>query len=789
VAWAQKYRVVVFAVAVPGAGIDDETRQAVGDNLPAMPEAGPEAHRKPVLSAEIAAGALSWTPSVSQGLAEGVDYAWCVGALDANGAWTWSELMRFRIDIGARQALGDNDQDGLKEKKEEPTAAAAASASMEKDTGGRDMPVDPASPMGTEGTYSTFYGTGAGANNSADSNANSFFGANAGYFNNTGYHNSFMGRWAGYSNSTGNRNTFLGYQAGYNNITHYNTFIGCMAGFSNTTGTENTFIADYSGYLNTSGGGNTFMGRSSGYNNTFGYDNTFIGKYAGFSNTTGYQNTVMGINAGYSNTTGNENTFMGINAGYSNTTGYENTFMGKNAGYSNTTGDSNTFLGMHAGYYNTEGIDNTFIGPYAGYRNTSSYNAFIGRSAGANTTTGDTNTFMGSWAGYSNTTGYRNTFMGSWAGYSTTTGYGNTNMGIESGYYNTTGYGNTFLGLRAGYLNQIGSNNVFLGFHAGYNETGSNMLYIDNSDTSSPLIYGDFSTDLLKVNGALHVTGGFSLDSGATSISSSEINILDGKTLATGAAGNKMLVTKGYVDESDDVGGGLTGSDMSEGYLCKWDDTNSRLVDSLLSETAGAVGINGKLGIGTAVPASNLDLRSTGSNNVLAVTRTDGATFKLSAMGASGQLGTVSSHPVNIMTSNVKRLTVAVSGNVGIGVTVPAYPLHMASGAHCTVGGVWTNASSLALKENIASLSPERAAAALQELRPVTYNYKAEKAEECVGFIAEEVPELVAQNDRKGLSPMDIVAVLTRVVQEQQEEISLLKARLSALERKATENK
>ena len=35
------------------------------------------------------------------------------------------------------------------------------------------------------------------------------------------------------------------------------------------------------------------------------------------------------------------------------------------------------------------------------------------------------------------------------------------------------------------------------------------------------------------------------------------------------------------------------------------------------------------------------------------------------------------------------------------------------------------------------------------------------------GFIAEEVPELISTKDRKGLSSMDIVAVLTKVVQEQ----------------------
>ena len=46
------------------------------------------------------------------------------------------------------------------------------------------------------------------------------------------------------------------------------------------------------------------------------------------------------------------------------------------------------------------------------------------------------------------------------------------------------------------------------------------------------------------------------------------------------------------------------------------------------------------------------------------------------------------------------------------------------------------------------------------------YSYKADKDERHVGFIAEDVPDLVASKDRKSLSPMDITAVLTKVVQE-----------------------
>jgi hypothetical protein len=107
----------------------------------------------------------------------------------------------------------------------------------------------------------------------------------------------------------------------------------------------------------------------------------------------------------------------------------------------------------------------------------------------------------------------------------------------------------------------------------------------------------------------------------------------------------------------------------------------------------------------------------------------------------------------------------------------------MASGAYVTTGGVWTNASSREYKDNIEVLSTEEALEAIKELSPVKFAYKKDMTEKHVGFIAEEVPELVSTKDRKGLSPMDIVAVLTKVVQEQQKIISTLSERVSELEK------
>ena len=118
-----------------------------------------------------------------------------------------------------------------------------------------------------------------------------------------------------------------------------------------------------------------------------------------------------------------------------------------------------------------------------------------------------------------------------------------------------------------------------------------------------------------------------------------------------------------------------------------------------------------------------------------------------------------------------QAFVVAASGYVGFGKWGPSYPLHMGSGAYVSSGGVWTNASSREYKTDIKQLTADKALDALTQLRPVEFTYKVDKEEKHLGFIAEDAPALVATKDRKGMSSMDVVAVLTKVVQEQQKTV------------------
>jgi hypothetical protein len=153
-------------------------------------------------------------------------------------------------------------------------------------------------------------------------------------------------------------------------------------------------------------------------------------------------------------------------------------------------------VGQGAGEYNI-GTWSTFIGAYAGRHNEGANNVIIGRSTGYYNTTGMENTFVGQGAGYSNETGNENTFVGQNSGYNNVGESQNTYIGMAAGN-NAHGGSNTYIGKSAGGMSS-GSNNVFIGYMAGYNEDNSNRLYINNTSSSPPLIYGQFTTGTVGI--------------------------------------------------------------------------------------------------------------------------------------------------------------------------------------------------------------------------------------------------------------------------------------------------
>ena len=183
-----------------------------------------------------------------------------------------------------------------------------------------------------------------------------------------------------------------------------------------------------------------------------------------------------------------------------------------------------------------------------------------------------------------------------------------------------------------------------------------------------------------------------------------------------------------------------------------------------------------KVGIGATDPQQRLEV-----NGSIQIHDQNSNLAGLMITQSAGETGYIMHNRASTLTigaGSIDRITIDRDGNVGIGVSRPDHPLEMASGAHVTAGGVWTNRSSRESKENIVVLSSGDAIAAVMALEPVSFNYRTEQGEGYVGFIAEDVPGLLASGDGKSLSTMDIVAALTKVVQEQQRRINKLEARL-----------
>lgn len=316
----------------------------------------------------------------------------------------------------------------------------------------------------TSGVFNIFVGHNAGQAN-INGGANVFVGKDCGLYNTEGTSNVFIGHEVGYLNTTGHRNVFIGSEAGWANETGlYNVFIGSEAGFSNETGNRNVFIGNETGLSNQGGQANVYIGDAAGRFGSYASWNVFVGYQSGY-NTTGTHNVFLGHSSGYSNTSGSSNNFIGQGAGYSNTTGTNNIFIGNDAGRENLSNSGNIFLGRNAGYHSTE-HGNTIIGHTAGeFLATGANNTFLGCHSGEERTGGDNNLILGGYANQKGGSGSFNTIIGNLAG-SEATGYGN----------------------------------VLLGYSAGWNEKGNNKLYIANSNTTTPLIWGDFSAKQLRFN-------------------------------------------------------------------------------------------------------------------------------------------------------------------------------------------------------------------------------------------------------------------------------------------------
>ncbi len=141
---------------------------------------------------------------------------------------------------------------------------------------------------------------------------------------------------------------------------------------------------------------------------------------------------------------------------------------------------------------------------------TDPYSLFLGSGTGAADDGGNNrNTAVGVNAYNSSVDGYANTAFGNEALKLNTLGTHNAVFGTQALTNNLIGIENTAIGTNTGF-NVTGSGNVLIGANVAFSQTDiSNQLFIDNSNTNTPLIFGDFSTDLLRVYGTLDINNAY----------------------------------------------------------------------------------------------------------------------------------------------------------------------------------------------------------------------------------------------------------------------------------------
>lgn len=380
---------------------------------------------------------------------------------------------------------------------------------------------------------------------------------------------------------------------------------------------------------------------------------------SGKTKTTNFQMT-NGATNGYVLQSDSSGNGSWINSAATGAVRYVGTsYLGKTSGAGGTgtsEGTSsnlgNLYLGDFNGNATTTGGDNIGIGSYALSSNTvGNYSVSIGRYSLGSNIDGGNNTAVGSYSLRFNSSGSNNAVFGYYAG------------------YNSAGSSNLFVGYRAGF-NAAGSSNVFIGNEAGFDETGSNKLYISNSSTSTPLVYGDFSTKKLTINDSLQ-SKYFTMVTGA----------VNGYLLKTDASGNASWIAPS--------------SAITAGAGLSWSGTTLNSAWTLSGSDVYRT--SGNLGIGTSSPFAKLHVAGT-SNTIgylessstigtwltLDNLSTGATNWDLVSTGSSNSEGTG-----NLLfrgNGSVKMMLQSSSGNVGIGTTSPSSRLHVYnSGGNSTV--------------------------------------------------------------------------------------------------------
>jgi hypothetical protein len=654
----------------------------------------------------------------------------------------------------------------------------------------------------TTGYENTFIGFGAGEYNTVGS-VNTFIGFNAGNYNRNGSNNTFVGTGAGAYSFAANESSFFGDGAGLENVSGYgNSYFGYDAGRTNQTGQANAIFGWYAGAGVT---GNSY------------YNNSLFGSHAGTALTTGSNNALFGYQTGDAITSGSNNILIGYDIDAQSATGDNQLSIGNlifatgGFGTGTTVGTGNVGIGYAtpgqlldvAGNISTNnlllaGLDR---GAYYGRtRVTENQLAIDESSFWTSSTQRDSGRNWGSVA------------ISSDGKYQTAT--------VEGGYlYTSSNFGTTWT--------QRGSN---LSWHYvamssdGKYQTAT--AYGDYVYTSSD--YGVTWTSRDSVRNWHYVAmssdgryqtatvdGGYaytSTDYGVTWTQRDSSRNWRGVALSSDGKYQTAAVEGGYLYVSTDYGVTWATRDSSRNWRDVAMSSDGKYQTAVIHTSGGNIYTSSDYGATwTSRDSSRWWISAAMSSDgkyqtavvyggyiytsidygVTWTQRDSSRNWDDVAMSSDGKYQTAVVFSTGYIYTSVTGSYVP-GGNIGIGTSTPAYALDvLASGTGtiarfnssnstgCTLatGGTITCTSDERLKKNIVSI--ESSLDALMSLHPVKYNWRYQNDDEAksLGFIAQQVesvfPQLVITdgNGYKELNTIGLVPILTRAVQEQQEEI------------------
>lgn len=213
------------------------------------------------------------------------------------------------------------------------------------------------------------------------------------------------------------------------------------------------------------------------------------------------------------------------------------------------------------------------------------------------------------------------------------------------------------------------------------------------------------------------------------------------------------------------------------------------------------IAASGKVGMGTASPQSNLDVRGANAHVLAGNNATDFIGLAQTGYGASNGtehmflavqtgltfLGSVSNTNLAFLTNNTVRMTLDTTGRLGIGTASPTAQLHIANGASFSTINAgatqFTASSSRTFKDNIKPVEASNILAKIEAVPVVTYDFKNDGPKDRMGLIAEDFHKVFDRGDEKMIDGHEVQMALWLAVQELTAENKALVERLNNLEK------